>query len=42
MLSAKVWTLDGVKADWLRVQGEVAYVRTMVAAHRLNKTLRQQ
>ncbi len=42
MLSAKVWTLDGVKADWLRVQGEVAYVRTMVAAHRLIKTLRQQ
>ena len=38
----KVWTLDGVKADWLRVQSEVAYVRTLVAGHRLIKRLRQQ
>jgi Bacterial EndoU nuclease len=38
----KVWTLDDVKTGWLRVQSEVAYVRTLVAAHRLMKFLRQQ
>ena len=38
----KVWTLDEVKADWARVKCEVAYVRTIVAAHLLMKTLRRQ
>jgi hypothetical protein len=38
----KVWTLDEVKADWARVKCEVAYVRTIVAAHRLLNVLQQQ
>jgi hypothetical protein len=41
MQTEKVWTLDEVKADWLRVQSEVAYVRTIVAAHQLMKTLQR-
>jgi hypothetical protein len=31
-----------VRADWRRVQSEVAYVRMMVSAHRLMTTLREQ
>ena len=42
MQTEKVWTLDEVKADWARVKCEVAYVRTIVAAHQLMKTLRRQ
>jgi hypothetical protein len=42
MQTEKVWTLDEVKADWARVKCEVAYVRTIVAAHRLMNILRQQ
>jgi hypothetical protein len=42
MQTEKVWTLDEVKADWARVKCEVAYVRTIVAAHLLMKVLRQQ
>jgi hypothetical protein len=42
MQTEKVWTLDEVKADWARVKCEVAYVRTIVAAHQLMKTFRRQ
>jgi hypothetical protein len=42
MQTEKVWTLDDVKADWARVKCEVAYVRTIVAAHQLMKILRRQ
>jgi hypothetical protein len=42
MKMEKVWTLDDVKADWARVKCEVAYVRTIVAAHQLMKILRRQ
>ena len=42
MQTAKVWTLDDVKADWARVKCEVAYVRTIVAAYILLGTLRRQ
>jgi predicted nucleotidyltransferase len=42
MQMEKVWTLDAVKADWARVKCEVAYVRTIVAAHLLMKALRRQ
>jgi cell wall-associated NlpC family hydrolase len=41
MQTEKVWTLQQVRADWLRVQNEVAYVRTIVAAHQLMKTLQR-
>jgi hypothetical protein len=42
MQMEKVWTLDAVKADWARVKCEVAYVRTIVAAHLLMKALQRQ
>jgi Contact-dependent growth inhibition CdiA C-terminal domain len=42
MQTEKVWTLDEVKADWARVKCEVAYVRMIVAAHQLMKTLQRQ
>jgi hypothetical protein len=42
MQTEKVWTLDDVRADWARVKCEVAYVRTIVAAHQLMKIMRRQ
>jgi hypothetical protein len=42
MTMARPVSLQHVRADWLRVQSEVAYVRMMVSAHRLMTTLREQ
>ncbi len=42
MQMQKVWTLDDVKADWLRVQSDFTYVRTLMAAKIYLNALRRE
>ncbi len=42
MPSAEPLSLHQVKADWLRIKSEMAYVRFLIAAYRLKATLERE